>query len=209
MHHTEARELLHDYVDGTLSRDVRAALTEHLARCAACRQEVEDLRALLDAARALPREIEPQRNLWPGVATAMRRRSLWEILRMRRPILAAGATVAAAAAILIFALSGHDHPSPVPPENPYFTAMLQALETECRTSDWELRAYGCAEPDSLSALALTVIEENLATLDRAIAETRVAWAADTGSALWGCRLAEQYRTKLALQEQALHLSTQT
>lgn len=208
MDHPEAREHLHDYIDGTLSRDRRAALDEHLAACAACREELADLRDLLHAARALPREIQPPRDLWPGVAARMRRRSLWKILRLQRPIMISGAAVAATA-ILIFILALPDRSATVPSEDPYFAAMVQALEAECRGADIELATHACPEVDPLNAAALATIEENLATLERAIAETRAVWAADAGGALWGQRLADQYRHKLALQEQALRLSMHT
>jgi len=64
-HPDEAR--LNGYADGSLDAAARVAVEAHLASCAACRAEAAALAALLGAARALPRSIAPDRDLWGGI----------------------------------------------------------------------------------------------------------------------------------------------
>jgi len=69
MNHERVLASLDDYLDGDLPSEVADAVAAHLQSCAACRRERAaqvDLRA---AATALPREIEPARDLWPEIAS--------------------------------------------------------------------------------------------------------------------------------------------
>lgn len=63
----EFQAVLDEYVDGGLPAAEVARGEKHLAGCAACRAQVESLRRLLDAAAALPKEMAPERNLWPEI----------------------------------------------------------------------------------------------------------------------------------------------
>lgn len=74
-----------DYMDGELAEAERAAVERHLSGCAACRADVEALRSLVADARALPRELEPGRDLWPAIAGQV------EIGQGRTPWVLAGA----------------------------------------------------------------------------------------------------------------------
>lgn len=58
---------LGDYADGLLSADDAGAVEAHLATCGACRRRVELMQDLMGELRALPREIEPPRELRPAV----------------------------------------------------------------------------------------------------------------------------------------------
>lgn len=84
-HLTEAQ--LHACAEGVVDH--------HLDACAACRAEVEGLRALLREAATLPKAIEPTRDLWPGIAPRLR--------RARRPALPVWLLAAAAIAGLVIA----------------------------------------------------------------------------------------------------------
>ncbi len=59
---------LNEYLDGTLGAHDRAAVAAHLAQCAGCRAALDELQALVTAARRLPREIEPPRDQWGAIA---------------------------------------------------------------------------------------------------------------------------------------------
>jgi hypothetical protein len=67
-HHDAIETRLADYVDGLLSETERREVERHLAGCAACRADVDAIRRLQAAAHALPREIQPPRDLWAGIA---------------------------------------------------------------------------------------------------------------------------------------------
>jgi anti-sigma factor RsiW len=75
MTHEEARERLDDFAGGELAEAGHARVRGHLAGCAECRAEVASLRALLDEARFLPREIAPGRDLWAGIAARLEPRA--------------------------------------------------------------------------------------------------------------------------------------
>jgi len=60
-------ELLHDYVDGSLSMEGNKLAEQHLSECSDCRKELESIRSLRNKAAALPKSIQPKRNLWNGI----------------------------------------------------------------------------------------------------------------------------------------------
>jgi hypothetical protein len=63
---------LNGFADGSLDDAARREVEAHLAACASCRDEAAALRDLLAAARALPRTIEPERELWGAIAARIR-----------------------------------------------------------------------------------------------------------------------------------------
>lgn len=69
--HREIIAMLDDYVDGELPVAETEEITRHLEGCPECAREVARIRALLAEAAGLPGEIEPGRDLWPGIAEAI------------------------------------------------------------------------------------------------------------------------------------------
>lgn len=63
---TDIQPALSELVDGTLGREARAAVEEHLASCPDCRALVADLRRLRASARALPKMAPPE-AIWQKV----------------------------------------------------------------------------------------------------------------------------------------------
>ena len=88
-----ARDLLDGLLDDELSGDERAGTTLHLAGCPGCRRELEQLRGLLSAARALPRQRGPEHDLWPEIAAGMARGKSAARLPSRLGVLAAAAAL--------------------------------------------------------------------------------------------------------------------
>lgn len=68
MNCTACSEQLDDYVDGALPPAAARELETHLAACAGCRTQLDALRALRAATAALPRDLEPARDLWSAIA---------------------------------------------------------------------------------------------------------------------------------------------
>jgi anti-sigma factor RsiW len=58
-------------IDGSLSESEEQALSDHLAGCAECRRVETELRQVVSLARQA-RDEEPSRDLWPGIAAAIR-----------------------------------------------------------------------------------------------------------------------------------------
>ncbi len=96
----EIRELLNDFVDGDAAPEMAVAIREHTASCAACAAELASLVRVRDATSLLPRDIEPNTDLWSGIESRLD----GNILRMpqrKRLVWRAGLVVAAS--VLVFA----------------------------------------------------------------------------------------------------------
>ena len=101
---------LSDYLEGTLDPATRAALESHTARCDRCRALLADVSAITTAAAALP-DLEPTRDLWPGIVDRIAAPVVTLPVAGRRapdrsfvrPWYLAPAPLAAAAAVLIAA----------------------------------------------------------------------------------------------------------
>ncbi len=63
----ESRELMSGYLEQYLTESQTALVTEHLAGCAECRQELADLDETLRVVRGMP-EREPVFDMWPELA---------------------------------------------------------------------------------------------------------------------------------------------
>jgi anti-sigma factor RsiW len=60
-------ELWSDYLDGSLAERERNATDIHLSRCAACRRELAQIRAVLRELEGVGHPGTPRRDLWPGI----------------------------------------------------------------------------------------------------------------------------------------------
>lgn len=79
---------LSEHIDEGLSAAERVACEAHLAECTECAATLEELRAVVAQASLLP-ELPPERDLWPGIESA---------LAPRRPAGIGGSGAAAGAA---------------------------------------------------------------------------------------------------------------
>lgn len=64
----EMENRLNDYLDGILSANEIKEVEKHLEGCLACREELLRLRNLMAETAALPKEMAPERNLWPEIS---------------------------------------------------------------------------------------------------------------------------------------------
>ena len=177
--------LLDDYVDGTLPTDTALRVRDHVAECAGCARELEDLRRLLDELGGLADSIEPDRDLWPSIsARTPRRTSLsngwWALL----------------AASVVLGLLGLGYglgvgvgvqPTDADPSVPFPTAATapatpatargNAAEPALATlidAKQALRAALEQRRTSLPAETMATVDANLALIEKAIAEIRGA-----------------------------------
>ncbi len=114
-----------DLVDGALPAVEGAAAREHLERCARCRRELDEARALLVAAREARGGVSAPPELWPLVAAATvyapaARRRLLRDLRAALVLAAAALVVATAAAtaVVVRRLRAPVAAAPAPPAAP-------------------------------------------------------------------------------------------
>jgi len=64
-------EKLNDYLDGLLAPAGREEVERHLRECAGCRESLAALKSLGERAASLPRSLEPDRDLWPGIRATL------------------------------------------------------------------------------------------------------------------------------------------
>lgn len=175
----EIRDLLSDYVDGELSSAAERRVGEHVDGCQACRRTLTELSSLLDAAGALARDVEPERNLWSGIE---------QRIQQPEPAVARGSWWSAswvglaAAAVLVLAVilqvSREDEPLPASPSPDVAEAApsyaLISEEVRARNGLLQvrkdlLRAIG-ERRASLDPKTQELVDHNLVLIDQAIAE---------------------------------------
>src|SRR5262245_29675906 len=130
------RDLLGPYLDGEAALAVRQQVSDHLASCQACKEEFNELQAIVMAI-AKPIDVEVPGTLWDAIENRLdacppERASL---LRVFRP--GAGFALAASIAIVfglgLFALPlMRDRGSQVQAANVDFSMLLDALQVDAR-----------------------------------------------------------------------------
>lgn len=220
--------VLHDLLDGELEPDAAAGAREHVEDCPACRRTLEGLEVLRERARALPREVEPTRDLWAGIEAGLRgtrgggrapevesagqraspRRGPRE-RRASRPrrwaagpgpawgLAAAAGLAALAAGTLLFTGSPvpeADEPGTPTAESPAFASEVRTVEEAYRPAIEELRAL--ADARDLAPETRAVLDENLALIEQAIADSREAVQADPQARMALENLRRMYDAKI-------------
>ncbi len=107
---TEFAATLADLLEDEISHPARAAMDAHAAGCAECTTLLGDLAGIRAAAAALP-ELEPSRDLWPGIADRIPARVL--AMEPAQPRRSHAGTAwrhpAVAAAALVMLVAGVSH----------------------------------------------------------------------------------------------------
>ena len=216
---------LSEYLDGELSAEERTELEDHLRHCVTCGAALADLKRIVRRARALD-DRQPERDLWPGIAArigvpAAAATDAGEIrLAGRTPRRwTFSLPQLAAAGIALMALSGAAawllHPAgtavvvtrqPSPPVVvPVAAGPARPAERSYDVAVAELQQVLTQNRGRLDTTTVRVIEQNLATIDRAIAQAQRAVAADSANIYLNSHLAETMRRKLELLRQAAAL----
>lgn len=71
MNNQHVVDQLDNYIDGQLSAEAARRIESHLARCGECRKEFDELTSLVKKAGALPKSIQPSRDLWKGIESRL------------------------------------------------------------------------------------------------------------------------------------------
>lgn len=208
-------ERLSDYVDDEISRRERRTIAAHLAQCAGCRAVLEELRAVVAAGRRLETPSEPDRDLWPGIASRLKprrqeRASRWAWHHRLTPSLAGLAAVAVACVVVASLWSSMSQRRP--PAAPVLSPGPIAKTSAAHEREYERTVAGL-EREARAQLTLDphvieVLDENLATLDVAIANYRDALAEEPGDARMRERLAAAKERKLEVLRQAVTLAAE-
>lgn len=199
---------LSDYLDGELPPAERAALEVHLAECAECAETLSGLRRVVTRARALE-DRPPAGDLWPAIAARIGGRRVPRRFSFSVPQLAAAGialmAVSSAAGWVLHPGAPVASPSQVPATPPLAAtpARMAAGTYDAAVADLErVLAEGRGRLDTAT---VRVLEQNLATIDRAIAQAQRAVAADSANLYLNSHLAATMRRKLDLLRQAAAL----
>ena len=219
--------LIDDYVDDALrpgaapalEASARQALETHLAGCAACRQAVEETRAIREAASQLERHV-PSAHAWNRIAAAVeadRRRPWWQFAGLRLPQLAAAA-VAVAIVVGVGAMAWRDLASRGGLEPPAATVAENTVPVDAVPSvndtlklaeDQYVEAIAGLEQQTdttqLTPEMADVVQANLTVVNQAIDESRAALAAEPENEVAQESLFDAFRSKVELLQNALAL----
>jgi predicted anti-sigma-YlaC factor YlaD len=202
---------LSEYLDGDLPEPDRAALEAHLDTCRDCGETLAGLRRMVMRARSLE-DRAPARDLWTGVAQRIgaapsRRRIAFSVPQL----LAAGVALAVLSGGSAWLL----HPDATRVASVEPTPQPTGALPVSTVGNATVRGYDAAVDDLERVLAdgrgrldtatVRVLEQNLALIDRAIAQARRAVAADSANLYLNSHLAETMRRKIDLLRQAAAL----
>jgi anti-sigma factor RsiW len=218
---------LSDYLDGELPDGERIALEAHLQSCAECSAILADLRRVVHRARAWREDQSPPGDLWPGIASrigALPTASPAIVDLTSRRLKARRWTFSlpqlAAAGLALMTLSGGAVWLVSSRSQPEAGPTSAAVATSAPTVPVAMRpnasqSYAAAVADlervlaqgrgKLDSTTINVIEQNLAAIDRAIADAQRALEADSANLYLNTHLAETMRRKLDLLRQAAAL----
>jgi anti-sigma factor RsiW len=219
---------LSDYLDGELPDGERIALEAHLQGCGECSAILADLRQVVARARILENE-SPRRDLWPGIAQrigatsgeretadlASRRAAARRWSFSLPQLAAAGIALMAVSGGTVWLLRSPAQQSVAPSVATEPSGDPRAINAAVNPRGTASQSYATAVADLEQVLAsgrgqldtttIRVIEQNLAAIDRAIAQAQRALDADPANLYLNTHLAETMRRKLDLLRQAAAL----
>jgi anti-sigma factor RsiW len=206
---------LSEYIDGELDNTERAALEAHLATCGQCYATLAELRQVVARAKTLE-DREPAKDLWAGIRAGMTPAQVPATGRPA-PSLRSGQAVRPsgrrfsfsvpqllAASIALVLLSGGGAWLALKPEavavtprpGTPITPVSWTSRTDLAVAD--LQETLTRNESRLDTATVRVVRENLAVIDRAIAEARAALERDPGSTYLNLHLANTMRRKVEL-----------
>jgi anti-sigma factor RsiW len=218
---------LSEYVDGELPEAERLALESHLEACAECSLIVSDLRRVVRRARTL-KNSAPATDLWPGIAgrigaastpshpvidlaTHRRTRRRWAFSLPQ--LAAAGIALMAVSGGTVWLLSSPAQQTAVAGSMPGPRGNPAVVNVALKPNASQSYAAAVADLErvldqgrgKLDPTTVRIIEQNLAAIDRAIAEAQRALDADSANLYLNTHLTETMRRKLDLLRQAAAL----
>ena len=232
MHHAFT-DRLSDYIDGELDPRQHAEVASHLAQCPPCREIANDLRAVATRATSLP-DLSPRRNLWAGVQdkieSAPAHRSAPPSLARRwggrrfsftlPQLAAAGVALMVLSGSMVWLAKTGDPRADFPPvdavasvdPNPAASgtaavAPVMFSDPQFEGAVEDLERLLEAGRSRLDPQTVRILEENLATIDAAIAQSRAALQNDPANTFLNTHLAAAKQRKLALLRRATALTS--
>lgn len=217
---------LPDLVEGTTPAAHREAIDRHLATCEACRRLVADLRRIAQTAGTLDRVPLPPES-WPRLAARLRQEPGFggKVRPARLPWtwLAAAAVLVAVVGVGVWSIvrpDGGPASSPAPgaataaraPDNARPAALVETIDAELEQAGRHyenafkaLEQMAASEDSPLDPAVMATLRENLAVIDKAIDESRLALGANPEDPLAQESLLEAFRRKVGLLQDTIAL----
>ena len=198
---------LSEYLDGELDGVERGALEAHLATCGECRVTLGELRQVVARAKMLE-DRPPQQDLWAGIRAGLTPGIGARLTPGRRPGVSRRFSFSIpqllAASIALVLLSGGGAwlaltPDAVPQRRrpgALVTPVTWTSRTDLAVA--ELQEALTRNESRLDTATVRVVRQNLAVIDRAIAEARAALENDPGNTYLNLHLAATMRRKVEL-----------
>jgi hypothetical protein len=201
---------LSEYIDGELDSTEQAALEAHLATCGQCYAALADLREVVARAKSL-QDTPPAKDLWLGIRAEIAqgsepRRHAPGIARRRFSFSVPQLLAASIALVLLssggaWLALGSRESTPVP------TGEFTPRPRITREATWtgrtdvaiaDLQTALTQNESRLDTTTVRIVRENLAIIDRAISDARIALQKDPGNAYLNLHLANTMRRKVEL-----------
>jgi hypothetical protein len=214
---------LSEYVDGELDSTERAALEAHLATCGHCYATLGELRQVIARAKSLS-DSEPASDLWPDIRARLTQEGAARLTPGRRPGVSRRFSFSIpqllAACIALVLLSGGGawmvlHSRGQTPGASAFEAPSPS-SPQIRPARWkvqsdlaiaELQDALTVNESKLDTATVRIVRENLAIIDRAIAQAQRALRRDPGNSYLNIHLANTMRQKIELLRRANALAS--
>jgi len=207
---------LSDYVDGELTTEERTALETHLATCADCRATLEELRKVVVRARSI-HDRAPKADLWPGIHARLTPGGRPGVIRSRRFSFNVPQLIAASVALVVLSAGGMwvalNQPTRTAgggqftSEDTLFHVVNNKMWNRTDAAIADLQKALTRNEGRLDTATVRVVRENLALIDRAISQARIALDADPGNAYLNLHLADTMRRKLELLRRVNAIAT--
>jgi len=216
-------QLLSEYLDGELSAVDRCEVEAHLADCTECRVTLEELRAVARRAAALENQA-PERDLWIGIvqqiaATGSAEPGIVDIGERRagrRGRITVSLPQLVAAGIVLVMLSAGStlllQPGGSEPVMQSEAALSQAAAVQAVRVGFDVTEYDAVIADLELALdqgrdrldpnTVRVLEQSLATIDRAMLDAYEALEQDPTNSYLSAHLAATMKRKVELLQRA-------
>jgi len=211
----EFTDRIDEFLDGRLGTVEAESLRMHLADCTSCTAELASIRELRDLATALPRSLEPPRDLWPGIEARVSRTKEVRGRFGRRALLAAAAAVVVVSSVVTAYFIGRSQAIVLTAEP---RAAVESGPSEMLLASFEglgVNNYLDTRTELLDALearkhelsgeTMDVVMENLLLIDRAMDRIAEALGEDPENEFLMKQLAGAYRRQIDLLQRAVRM----
>ena len=220
------RQAMQELADGTLDEAGRLRLDAHLAACADCRTLAADLGCIRRSARRLE-PLAPPDRVWRRLAERLRAEHASSAPACEGSMMSAGgrwlavaATLAIAVGTVLFLLL-RTGPGPVPqapdaavatPGNANVVDLVKSVEADLKLAEQHYEAalanlerMSQGGDDRIDATVAQTLRQNVALVDRAIADSRTALQGDPQNVPARESLFEALRRKVGLLQDTISL----